>query len=269
MRPNDREELFNLIPAYAIGALDDDERARFEAWLRDDPQAQAILSEYEQVAQHLGTLAPLRPAPDHLQADLRRRLADSARTDRPERDPRAAGESGQVSGARRSIWQRRATWIYAVAAVLVVVVAGLLVTQLDAPDEEATPTPDPATLYARLEQQPGSQQYTVVPGEVDDAVSGDLLVSETGEQAVLRLSSLPPITSQQTFQMWLVDDSGTRTSGGLFQPRPAQEMFYVHVPFEETAAAYQGVGVSLEPVGGSPFADRPTGPRVLSVPLSQ
>jgi anti-sigma-K factor RskA len=247
MAANKREDLLDLIPAYAIGALDEDERAEFESWLHGDPEAQVILADYQAVSDHLVALVPLRPAPDHLQDDLRQRLTAS-------RGGRAAGKPGA----------RRITWILAAAALFTVVILGVLLVVLNHSDSP----PDAAQLYAQLEAQPGSSQYGVVPGEVDDAVSGVLVVSADGELAVLCLWYLPQIASDQTFQMWLIDSSGTRTSGGLFQADAVQDALYIQVPFDRPVTAYQGVGVSLEPAGGSPYEDQPTGPRVLSVPLN-
>lgn len=256
MAAKKREELLNLIPAYAIGALDEDERAEFEAWLHQDREAQSLLADYRAVADHLVALAPLRAAPDHLQADLRRRLT--------------ASQSREVSaapGAARTLSRRRIAWGLAAAALLAVVIAGALFAQLG-PVNDSDPTPDAAHLYAQLAARPEASQYAVVPGDVDDAVSGSLVVSPDGTQAVLRVSYLPPIADNQTFQMWLVDDTGARTSGGLFLADTSQAALYIRVPFDRPATMYQGVGVSLEPAGGSPYDDRPTGPRVLSVPLS-
>ncbi len=255
-----REELLNRIPAYVIGALDDDERAELESWLQDDPEAQAILAEYQAVADQLVVLAPLRTAPEHLQADLRQRLARSSG------DEDARGAGGNMRDRLRGLLQGRTSWMVAAAALLVVAVVGLLFWQYD-PADDTVPPPDAATLYEQLVAQPGARQYAVVPGDVDDAVSGSLIVSPDGQQAVLRVSQLPQITGDQTFQMWLIDAGGARTSGGLFGPDAADDTVFLQVPFERSVEAYQGVGVSLEPAGGSPFADRPTGPRVLSVPL--
>ncbi|MBI5667533.1 MAG: hypothetical protein HZC41_05950 [Chloroflexi bacterium] len=69
-----REELLERIPAYALGALDEDERAAVEAWLPTDPEAQRLLKEYRELVEWLPLAAPAQPAPSHLQADLRRRL---------------------------------------------------------------------------------------------------------------------------------------------------------------------------------------------------
>jgi anti-sigma-K factor RskA len=253
MAAKKREELLDLIAAYALGALDEDERTEFESWLKDDLEAQAILADYHAIAGHLLTLVPLRPAPDHLQADLRQRLAASPRRKTPVR--------------RGMLSKRQRVWILAAAALLVVAILGVLLTSLRSVNE-ATPTPVAADLYAQLVAQASSSKYTVVAGEVDAAVSGNMIVSSDGKQAVLCIWSLPTITSDQIFQMWLIDTNGARTSGGLFQADPSQAAMYIQVPLDQPVTDYKGVGVSLEPAGGSPYADQPTGPRVLSVPLS-
>lgn len=256
-----REELLNLIPAYAIDALDENERAEFEAWLQHDPEAQAILADYRMVANHLVALAPLRPAPKHLQADLRQRLA--------------AGSSG--NGAVKSVApkpepiqkpsRRRSVWFLAAAALITMVILAVVLLQLG-PTDDSVQIASAKELYYELKRQSGSSQYTLIPSEMNEAVYGNMVVSLDGEYAVLCIWDLPPTAPDQIYQMWLIDDSGTRASGGLFQPDPSQKAVYLRVPFDQPAAAYRSVGVSIEPAGGSPLVDRPTGPRVLSVPLS-
>ena len=244
MAAKKREELLDLIPAYALGALDEDECAEFESWLVDDPEAQVILADYHTVAGHLLTLVPLRAAPDHLQADLRQRLAASPR--------------GGVAARTGILSQRRIVWIFAAAALLVVAILGVLFVQINSVDE-ATPTPGAAELYAQLVAQANSSRYTIVAGEVDAEVSGNLIISSDGKQAVLCIWYLPSIAHDQTFQMWLIDTSGARTSGGLFQADPSQEAMYIRVPLDQPVTAYKGVGVSLEPAGGVRMQTSPPG----------
>lgn len=263
MTAMNHEQYHDLIPAYAIGALDDHEQSLVEAWLLTDPEAQALLADYEAAADHLVALAPMRAAPPHLRDDLRQRLAAA-------RPAGAAPDPAPVvvpRAAPRRLNARIAWGLLAAATFAVVILAVLLLR--DHATDEPDATPDAAALYAQLMQQSGASMYTVVVGEVVDTVSGDLVVSPDGAQAVLRLASLPPITPEETFQMWLIDQDGVRTSGGLFQAEAAERMLYVRVPLQRPINAYRGVGVSLEPAGGSPYADQPTGPRVLSVPLAQ
>lgn len=263
MTAMNHEQYHDLIPAYAIGALDDHERALVEAWLLTDPEAQALLADYEAAADHMVALVPMRAAPPHLRDDLRQRIAANP-TAAAAPDPAPARAASRPA---RRLNARIAWGLLAAAMFAVVILAALLLR--DSVTDEPDTTPDAAALYAQLMQQSGASMYTVVAGEVVDTVSGDLVVSPDGAQAVLRLAALPSITPEETFQMWLIDQDGARTSGGLFQADAPERMLYVRVPLERPINAYRGVGVSLEPAGGSPYADQPTGPRVLSVPLAQ
>lgn len=248
MTSKTREELLDLIPAYAIGGLDADDLAAFETWLEQDAEALTLLDEYRAAADHLVMLAPLRPAPGHLQADLRQRLAASQHA-----------EATQI----RRLANQRTRWLLAAALAAVVILGIMLVWAAMTGDEDSAAGPD--KLFADLKSRPGTSEYAVVPGDVSNDVWGKMLVASDGKQAVLCVWDLPAIGNDETFQMWLIGSDGARTSGGLF--RTSQNVVYLHVPFERPIAAYQGVGVSLEPAGGSPFEDKPTGPRILSVPL--
>jgi len=261
MAEKNRAELLDLIPAYALGALDDPERIEFEAWLHTDPEAQAILSDYRAVADHLVALAPLRPAPSHLQVDLRQRLAASRTV--------SAAETRVMSAPRlaaRPTTARVRAWMLA-AALFVVVIAGALFA-LAYREDDAPPKSAAERLWAELKDQPDTAAYDLVAGEVSAEVWGYLMVASDGQRAVLCLWELPALTDEQVFQVWMTDENGQRTSGGLFDADPAAKIVFVEVPFDEPVSAYQGVGVSLEPAGGSPYTDRPSGPRVLSVPLN-
>lgn len=262
--------MVDLIPAYALGALDENERAEVETWLRHDRDAQRLLAEYQAMTGHLVALAPLKPVPERLQNDLHRRVAASEKPTSPfkiELPPVVLQPGGPAQPAPHFA-ARRATWVAAaVAAVLLVALVGVILLRPGA-DGDTEPAPGAGELYARLSTQPDAHRFEVVPGEVDTAVSGDLVVSATGDQAVIRVFQLPDITSDQVFQLWLIDEAGTRTSGGLFQADQVTDATYIQVPLEHPLTAYQGFGVSLEPAGGSPFADQPTGPRVFSIPLS-
>ena len=98
--------------------------------------------------------------------------------------------------------------------------------------------------------------------------SRQLVASPDGDEAVIRVEQLPTLPGDQAFQLWLVDAAGTVTSGGVFNRQGDADATFIRVPLEQPLDAYQRFGVSIEPAGGSPFPDRPTGPRVFSVQLS-
>jgi anti-sigma-K factor RskA len=239
----DRETLLDLIPAYALGALDPDERAEFEAWLETDADARWMLAEYQSVADSLVLLTSARPAPAHLEADLRRRLAKSSEQSPPPR-------SGVTV-----LWRPLAA-----VAVLVLVAAAVLfwsVTQVNAPNDVA------AQLFAELNQAPDVRRVALTPAEGQNQLAGEFV--SDGSRAVIEVWQLPPIQEDQTFEVWLVDEDGPE-SGGLVEPAPPGEPTYILVPLEKPLEAYQGFGVSIEPEGGSPEPG-PTGPRVFGVSL--
>lgn len=242
----DRETLFNLIPAYALGALDPEEQAAFERALAADPEAQQRLAEYQAVAEALPLAAPARLAPAHLQADLRHRLAAA-------RPRRRFAPTWRLSA--------RGWALAAVGAAALVVMAAAVLLLLQ-PQGDAG-----AQLYARIAAQPDARRVALTPA-MPDVTGGELLMTADERQAVIRVDRLPVLGEEQTFQLWLVDAAGAR-SGGLFRYDRAAGPFYIIVPLEKPASAYEAFGVSLEPAGGSPLADGPSGPRVFRVNLTR
>ncbi len=120
-----REELLNLIPAYAIGALDDNERIALEKLLETDTEAQQIMQEYTAIAEVLTFAVPERPAPAHLKADLKARLAA-----RPKNVAEEAPVSvGEASKKPRLISMPNILLASAAAILVVVIGIGIILTQ--------------------------------------------------------------------------------------------------------------------------------------------
>lgn len=253
------DDVIELLPAYALGALDEDERRLVEEALASDPDVRALLAEYEAGAASLVALAPLREAPEHLRADLQARLAARRAVtppptplEQPRREPR---------------W-----WLMAAAALVVILGAGIIAVLLLHEEDEPPPvTPgmgNGASLYTELAEQDGALWYDVMPTELDPDVSGALVVSPEGDRAVIRLEDLPPLSPDEVFQLWLVDADGQRIDGGLFR-QSEDDATYIEVPLAAPIDRYLRFGASLEPAGGSPFPDKPTGPGVFSVRLEE
>lgn len=238
----DRNELFDLIPAYALGALDPEEQAAVETLLQGDAEAQRELVLYQDISRALVLATPARRAPVHLGDDLRRRLA-------AERTATAPVTTQKQRPARRvNIWAS----LLAAAAVLAVVIAGTLLLNGRDPGEQ---------LYAQIVAQAGFQQVTI---ENSAVASGDIVVSPDGQQAVIRLTRLPQLEAAQTFQLWLIDAAGAQ-SGGLFPFSNPQATYYMVVPLEKSAGQYDAFGVSVEPEGGSPLFTAPSTAPIFAV----
>jgi anti-sigma-K factor RskA len=68
----------------------------------------------------------------------------------------------------------------------------------------------------------------------------------------------------QDYQVWLIEPDDSRVSGGIFQG--SDEVPYVSVVIDspERFSGITGIGITIEPEGGSPG---PTGPRIFGVDL--
>jgi anti-sigma-K factor RskA len=247
MADMDRDTFLDLIPAYALGALDDDERAVFEARLAGDPEAQRLLADYRAVADALVLLTPAQPAPPGLTDDLRRRLA----AQRPAPAPLPLPAS-----ARRPLPRR----LLALAAVLAVVFGALWLLTGDREGE----TMPPAMMYDELAARPDAVRVALVSSQPFEDVYGELVAMPTGGYAVIKVDCLPDLEAGMGFQMWVTMADGTTSTVG-YGLQADGETTYVPVTFSQPLAMYRSVSVSIEPQTGS---ERPAGPLVFVVPLA-
>jgi anti-sigma-K factor RskA len=95
-------------------------------------------------------------------------------------------------------------------------------------------------------------------------LAGSMLVDKDKSTAVLVLWDLPQLEEGKTYQAWLIDAEGNRTSGGLFAPVDEPGYTTATIQSPVPIGEFKGLGVTIEPSGGSAG---PTGPRVLAVDL--
>lgn len=228
----DRSELLDLIPAYALEALEPDEKRQVEALLMTDAEAQQLLAEYQDITTHLILATPARRAPAHLQSDLRQRLA----ANRPQ------VQSVAPSAAARPTRRRVSIWVPLLAAAAVIAIVFGAAAYLN-----RNPAED---LYNKIKAMPGYKTMPI-PSSDPNAPAGEMVASPDGTQAVIRITRMPTLQSDRTFQLWLINDNGPQ-SGGLFSFKQPDATYYVVVPLESrNVMDYKAYGVSVEPSGGS------------------
>ncbi|MFN8378863.1 MAG: anti-sigma factor [Anaerolineae bacterium] len=227
----DRETLRGLIPAYALNALDEDERRQVETFLAEDESARQELSEYQLLVKSIGLTAPAQRPPEHLEAQLLARARNQRR--------------------RPIVWG-----LVAAAAAIGLVLTVFFISLLSAP-------PSAETLYAQVLAASDHVAVALEPALSPD-ISGQLVYRPEDNSAVIRVSNLPPLNADQAYQLWLVDDSGA-VSGGIY--RPSGTTAYIQIPATRPIGEYLRFGVSLEPATGSPLGNRASGPRVFSIPI--
>ena len=259
----DRNTLLDLIPAYTLGALDDEEREAVEALIEIDSEAKQVLADYQELSDLLVLMTPLEPAPMHLADDLRRRLAVEETTTAPplapqKDEPPIAAALPQPEKRPPLVWG-----LVALAAALAVIIGLVAVLQSMQPA-----APSPQELYTQLAAQTNAVRVAVVPNEeAQYQFDGELVAAPNSTEAVIRINALPALPADQTYQLWLAEPE-TVISGGLFKGEGPDQPTYLRVPLTQPISYYRGLGVSLEPEGGSPFPNRSSGPNVFRVPLS-
>jgi anti-sigma-K factor RskA len=232
------DHFVELLPAYALGCLDEDEYVVIAKHLAACEGCRAELRSYAAVADQLALGVPDVPPP----ARLKERLMHQVRS------------SDAQAQSRSSWWQQLAAFIRRTTPVWGLV-GMLLIVAL-------------ATSNVWLWQQLGQQQAAPRPGaldtiglagtEVAPEATGLIIVSVDGEHGTLVVDRLPQLGTEQEYQLWLIQD-GQRTSGGVFSVGP-DGYGSVWVSSPQPLSSYSAFGITIEPKGGSPG---PTGERVL------
>ena len=240
------------IPAYALGALDVDEVRALEVHLKDCQDCQAELAEYQAVSEGLLLSFPPQAAPP----GLRRKLASQLPLQRTRTPSLLTGLLRQFSMGQVA------------AAVVVLVLLGSNIfssVQIRALQQQQSALADrlynEQTAIAMLAYP--STQTLEVSADVQN-LTGSMLVDKDKSTAVLVLWNLPPLEQGKTYQVWLIDADGKRTSGGLFTPTNQQGYTTATIKSPVPIGQFKGLGVTIEPSGGSAG---PTGPRILGVDL--
>ncbi len=95
-----------------------------------------------------------------------------------------------------------------------------------------------------------------------NGITGSLLVDKHRNLVALFAWNLATAPAGKTYQIWLIDPQGDRTSGGLLEIEPGYPFVMATIQSPQPLTNFVGLGVTVEPAGGSP---KPTGPRVLRV----
>ena len=240
------------LAAYVLGALDADEIRILETHLKNCQECQSELADYQSVSAGLLQAVPPQAPPPR----LRRKLAAQL----PSQRARTSGLLANIFG-HFSLGQ-------VAAAMIVVILLGLnIFSSLQIRDLQR----QQFALTERLSNEQAaiamlaypSTQTLNVNADVQ-GLAGSMLVDKDKNTAVLVLWDLPQLEEEKTYQVWLIDAKGNRTSGGLFTPSDQQGYTTTTVISPVPIGQFKGLGVTIEPSGGSAG---PTGPRVLAVDL--
>jgi len=234
----DPQELRDLLGAYALGALDDDEHAQVEDYVLHDADARSELHQLEHAVAWLGHASP-RPSEASwraVRAEMDRDLAAGTGSD-VTGEPEPAPVVDLAARRARPRWAR----ITAVAAALALVIAV------------------GAATFSALSSDGGSSPTTTVAlAAPDGKVAVKVSMHDDGTGTIVT-SSLPSAPAGHEYQLWSqADATASMRSAGLLGADP--DGHRVRIPVHSHRMA-----ISVEPTGGSP--EPTTAPVAVSASL--
>jgi anti-sigma-K factor RskA len=221
-----RRELDELLGAYALDAVDDDEREQVEEYLARTPEARSLVADYRETAAllaHSGTEAP---------PGLWERIEHTLEEEPPKlATPRAAAVGLE---SRRARLRRRAALVVAAAATVIVValLTAKVVQQGDRIDELGREARAGSVLAAAEGASRDPRAHRVALSSTDGALEARVVYLPGGDGFLLQsnLRALPP---DRTYQLWALMGGSSPDrpiSAGVLGPDPGITAFRVHGP---------------------------------------
>jgi anti-sigma-K factor RskA len=237
-----------LSGAYAVDAVDDLERARFEAHLTECADCRSEVLSLREAAARLAQITSTAPPPA-----MRDRVLDDIKSVRPLPPAETARRRGPLVAANPEP-RRRLRLLAAAAAVLALVGTGALVRH---PWERGTTHPT-VDIADRVRHANDAQHVSAtLPG----GATATVVRSASLGRAVISTRGLAPAPGGKVYELWLQARSGTMKPAGLIRSRGQRT-----VVLRGDAAGAKAVGITLEPAGGS---SRPTSPPIALFPFTR
>ncbi len=241
-------EIEELLPAYALGATDPEERRQVEAHLNECDNCRTILTSYRTLTEGLlHTALPTRP-PKALRARLSKQIRRKTGLPRWKRGFQKVPAAGLA---------------LAVALVLLLAVnLGFLVQtqRLLEQGRGVLVQQQAGQTAAAIASYPSSQVALIE----EDGVRGTFVYDPDLPVGVMYVWGLQPPPADKTYQAWLIDAEGRRLSGGLLTFSADSGYGWLMIEAPNPMSEFRSLGVTLEPAGGSAA---PTGPRILGTDL--
>ncbi len=231
-----RGDIEEALGAYALDAVDADERMEIERYLASNPRARDEVRQHQEVATMLAFSGDTAPP------DLWERIADQL----DERAPTPGPELARVlpmSGRRR--WTERLGPLAAAAAVAAAVTLGVVAVGNRGSDR--------TSIEQAADQARDDRDTRVIPlAGADGSVGGEVLVDADGHGYLIG-NDLPEVPSDRTYQLWGVV-SDEVISLGVFGNHPETEPFTVEGDLTQLVLTVEergGVAVSEQPAAYS------------------
>ncbi|WP_107765948.1 anti-sigma factor [Nocardioides terrigena] len=230
-------DIHHLTGAYALDAVDDIERARFEQHLAECEDCRLEVASLREAAGLLSETTAVTPPPA-----LRESVLAGIAQVRPL----------PPIVHRTPVVQRRWFPLLVAAAVVAILGVGAALWQPWAPSQDSSLTAAEQVLEA------GDARSVAV--DLGDSGSATVTRSESLGKAVITTDDMAPAPSGKVFELWLQVD-GEMVPAGLMPPGEDTQMV-----LEGDATTATAVGITVEPEGGS---DQPTTEPIALFDFSQ
>lgn len=264
--PDELDVLRDAVAAYALDAVDADERAAVERALAGDAELRGDADGFAETAALLAGATEAVEPPPGLKSRLMAQL-DGLPQQSPDASapavpaatpaapapaaPQAPREPGQAERAARRRWFQRPGAIIAAAAASVVLIAGAIIgIGWVGPNGWGA-----QREMAAIAEAPDVESST---HEIEGGGAVTLYWSaEQGRSGVV-VEGLPDVGDTSTYELWYIDDAGAQ-SAGTFDVADGETWRVLDGDFAPGVA----VGVTVEPAGGSP---QPTTEPIVVIP---
>ncbi|MEU3469261.1 anti-sigma factor [Streptomyces sp. NPDC006687] len=237
-----------LVAAYALGALEDEEREDFAAHLQTCEACRQEAAEFEATAARLAAAVSQPPA---AASKAQVMAAIDGVRQLPPRIP--APTAHPASGG---MLRRRAVPLALAACVAAAALGGLAAWQRQNGQDLKQQTRQVQRQLDAVSAVLAAPDARTVHGRASNGAVTTVVTSGRQNKAVFSAAGLPAPAEGRTYQLWL-DHGGTMRPAGLIDHDGT-------VVLTGSPADAAAVGLTLEPAGGSP---RPTTDPLLLLPL--
>lgn len=232
------DDIDELLGAYALDAVDPDERHRVEEYLAANPRAAAEVRQHREVATMLAYTGS--DAPDGLWDRIASAIEEPPPAPGPELARVMPIEPERRSRSRLGTLGR---WSLATAAAVVLAIAAMVVID----DRRGGPAPLEAAVDAARAERDGRSAELVADG-ADPTV--EVVIDDSGRGYVLG-ADLPQLPRDRTYQLWGVVGDDV-ISIGILGPSPEIATFTARVDLAALA-------ITIEEEGGVVSDGNPDG----------
>lgn len=240
-----------LLPFYALGALNEEERGFVDAYLNEHPEARQQVEEMGSAVSALpyGVL-PVEPSPHSKEALMSRVAADQ----------RAAPSTR--SQPSRPRWMRFEDLFRAFslgAATVAILWAIVLSAQISRLRNEVSALSEALVAQSNQIEQINAQLPQATPPtvitvslkgtDVQPQAQGQLIADPSSQSAVLVIVGLTPPEAGKTYQVWLIQGDAPVSAGLLKVDTNGQGVLVV--TSEAAIGSFDALGISVEPEEGS------------------